>query len=207
MKAFKDLCSVAALIPGKNIDTDQIIPARFLKLARGDGLDKAFFHDFRFDKNGNEIEDFILNQQGYRQSEILVVDENFGCGSSREAAVYSLVEFGVKVIIAPSLGDIFHNNCLKNGVLPIVLDPLGYAQVLEFLKSSELTKLCISLEENSICSADLSKKVSFEIEGFWRECLLKGIDDLTLTLSKMNEVLDFEKQYHQTYPWQRIASK
>lgn len=209
MKPFEELCSIPAYITGKNIDTDQIIPARFLKLARGEDLANALFHDLRFTEQNEIIEDFVLNQQPFKESSILVVDDNFGCGSSREAAVYALVEFGIKVVIAPSLGDIFHNNCLKNGLLPIVLEEQDFDLIRELMADNEKLYLCVSLEKQLISVEKQSSKgqqitVPFKVESFWRDCLLKGFDDLALTLSRMDEVLAFEKKYQQSYPWQLI---
>lgn len=204
MRAFTTLTGVAAVIPGKNIDTDQIIPARFLKLARGQGLDKALFHDLRFTENGQEKE-FVLNQPPFDRAEILIVDQNFGCGSSREAAVYALDEFGIRVIIGPEFGDIFHNNCLKNGILPIVLSEKQCDELTQMLSKHTEPLITVSLKEQLVCSELMEKPLSFQIDAFWKTCLLKGIDDLTLTLSMMDQIEKFERDYGEQFPWQKIT--
>lgn len=204
MQAFQKHTGIAALLPEKNIDTDQIIPARFLKLSRGNGLDKALFHDFRFDAQGNKT-DFILNIPPFDQTSILVVGDNFGCGSSREAAVYALAEFGIRALVGTRFGDIFHNNCMKNGILPIRLTAEQIELITQQLKSGS-TQINISLPEQVLSVMDTALCIPFHVDPFWKNCLLQGMDDLSLTLTKMAEIADFEKNYWQRFPWQHLNS-
>lgn len=211
MTPLINLSGIAAPIEGRNIDTDQIIPARFLKKKRGEYADYLFY-DLRVDETQTPHPDFVLNKNVFKQANILVCDENFGCGSSREAAVYALVDFGIQAVLAPSFGDIFYNNCLKNGVLPIVLsgetlgslrrnlaqssqssDPLGTSR-------SALT-ISIDLKTRQVSCIHFQDPVTFEIDPFWQECLMKGVDEIALTLDYRDQIQTFEQKHRQQQPW------
>jgi 3-isopropylmalate/(R)-2-methylmalate dehydratase small subunit len=211
MTPFVELNGLAVPIEGRNIDTDQIIPARFLKKSRGEYADYLFY-DLRVDADQHTRADFILNQEVFHGASILVCDENFGCGSSREAAVYALVDFGIKAILAPSYGDIFYNNCLKNGVLPVVLP----SDVLKTLRHqlAQTAQSAIQLPANHIgryvnidlklCkvnSSSFAHPLSFEIDPFWQECLIKGVDEIALTLGYRDQIQEFEDRHRQHQPW------
>lgn len=201
MKAFVRATSAGVPIDGINVNTDQIIPARFLKANRAAGYGQFFFHDLRFDSDGNTQPDFILNQPAYESGRILVVDANYGCGSSREGAVYAHQDYGVLAVLAPSFGDIFYNNSLKNGLLPVVLDADLLAEVREKLHA-EGGDITVDLEEQIVTFPDGSRH-GFDIEPFWRECILKGLDEISLTKTYDSQIQDFEKTYHAQVPWIR----
>jgi len=210
MQAFTQVQSVAAVVPGKNIDTDQIIPARFLKRSRTDpDYANYLFHDLRFNDRNEKDPAFVLNQPAFSHARILVADENFGCGSSREAAVYALEAFGICAIIAPSFGDIFFNNCLKNGLLPIRLEPdeiqsLGLASgdcTDSTHNALSAHPIKIDLHTCTIESIDHNVTVCFSIDPFWQECLLKGLDEIDLTLSYQSSINAFEINHLADSPW------
>ncbi|MEI6838630.1 MAG: 3-isopropylmalate dehydratase small subunit [Alcaligenaceae bacterium] len=206
MPGFTHLRAVAAPLEGRNIDTDQIIPARFLKKDR-DALYKTYlFHDLRFDEDAKPRADFVLNKPAFKNAQILVTDENFGCGSSREAAVYCLSDFGIRAILAPSFGDIFFNNCLKNGLLPIKLEAETIERVRQALFSQVHTDsascdISIDLASCTLQAPGLSETQTFTLDPFWQECLLKGVDELTLTLGYESEIKRFEQQHYGSRPW------
>lgn len=200
MKAFIQEHGRAAPLEGRNIDTDQIVPARFLKVERSQGYGRILFHDLRFDAQGHEKSDFVLNQPAFRDARILVADENFGCGSSRESAVYALVDFGIRAVIAPSFGDIFHNNCLKNGIVPVKLDKPVVDALRQQLRAAAEPDVTVSLQYSQVIFPD-GESHSFSVDPFWRECLLKGVDDLELTLSYGQTIEQFVQQYNAEYPW------
>jgi len=206
MHAFTHLQALAAPLEGRNVDTDQIIPARFLKKNR-DALYKNYlFHDLRFDEHGIPRADFILNRPLYSGAQILVADENFGCGSSREGAVYCLADYGVRAILAPSFGDIFFNNCLKNGLLPIRLDAKDLDAIRQALHNATdantaTREISIDLAACTLQAPGLSSQQSFVMDPFWHECLLKGVDELALTLSYAKEIANFEQQHRNAQPW------
>jgi len=205
MQAFTRESGIAAPLEGRNIDTDQIVPARFLKVDRSKGYSRIFFHDRRFDEHGNEITDFVLNQEPFRHATILVTDVNFGCGSSREAAVYALADFGIRAVIGPSFGDIFYNNCLKNGIVPVCLDEA----VVRDLRSVVFTDpgLAITVDlERLVVTLPGGKEHPFTIDAFWRDCLLAGKDDLELTLSREADIKAFEAAYYAEMPWARVPT-
>lgn len=203
MQAFICETGIAAPLEGRNIDTDQIVPARFLKVDRSKGYGRIFFHDLRFDADGNEHADFILNREPFRQASILVADVNFGCGSSREAAVYALADFGIRAVIAPSFGDIFYNNCLKNGIVPVRLDEEVVNELRTRLRESNDRMVTVDLQNLSV-SLPGGGRHDFAIDPFWRDCLLKGVDDLELTLSHEQEIKRFEARYYSEMPWARV---
>ena len=204
MKPFTVESGLAAPLEGRNIDTDQIVPARFLKQERSKGYDRILFHDLRFDEKGAERPDFVLNQEAFRGARILVADENFGCGSSREAAVYALADYGIRAVIAPSFGDIFHNNCCKNGILPVKLDKKIVHDLQASLRRGEDTPVRIDLLQQQVFLPDGSAH-PFQIDPFWRECMIKGVDDLTLTLSYADRIKTFTEDYYQRYPWTELT--
>ena len=195
MQAFTHLRALAAPLEGRNVDTDQIIPARFLKKNRDELYKTYLFHDLRFDDHGAPRPDFILNRPPFQGAQILVADENFGCGSSREGAV-----------LAPSFGDIFFNNCLKNGLLPIRLEAKSLAAVrqalLNSIDSSAATReISIDLSACTVQAPGLSMQYTFTMDPFWHECLLKGVDELALTMSYASDIENFERQHHNAHPW------
>lgn len=211
MTPFTTLDGIAIPIEGRNIDTDQIIPARFLKKSRGEYGDYLFY-DLRVNAEQQPRADFILNQPIFQGASVLVCDENFGCGSSREAAVYALVDFGIRAVLAPSFGDIFYNNCLKNGVLPIVLpgevlntlrQQLAQSAASTLSKENDLSglKIAIDLTACTVRCAHFTEVQHFGIDPFWQECLIKGVDEIALTLGYGEQIQTFEAHHRKTNPW------
>ena len=202
MEAFRKLTATAAPIQIANIDTDQIIPARFLKTPRSTDHGQFLFHDMRRGRDGNLSEDFILNQKEFKASGILVADNNFGCGSSRESAVYALHDAGIKCVIAPSFGDIFYTNSLKNGLLPIKLDRSVVQAIWKALASANSSEVEVDLESQTIHLPDGST-YGFEIDPFRKQCLLEGVDDIDLTLKHQESIEQHELIEETNYPWTR----
>ncbi len=200
MEPFVRHAGIAAPIEGRNVDTDQILPARFLKADRANGYGRYFFHDARFGADGAEKPDFVLNRAPFRAATIVVADDNFGCGSSREGAVYALHDFGVRAVIAPSFGDIFYNNCLKNGVVPVQLDRDVVTAALVDLAASADPRVTVDLDRREVELADGARH-AFPIDAFWRECLLKGVDEIQLTLGYADRIAAFESRYRAETPW------
>ncbi len=192
--------AVAAPIEGRNLDTDQIIPARFLKFDRSGGYGQFLFHDLRFTPDGVERLDFILNRPPFRGARILVADDNFGCGSSREGAVYALSDFGVRAVIAPSFGDIFYNNCLKNALVPVRLPENVVTRLRRDLMAEPGLEITVDLDNQSVTLPDGSRH-DLEIDAFWRECIMKGLDEVALTLSYVPQIERFEEAYLKETPW------
>ena len=208
--AFTKIQGRAAPLEGRNVDTDQIIPARFLKKTRADGYGNFLFYDLRFDSEQQDRVDFVLNRAAFAHTTVLVCDDNFGCGSSREAAVYALADFGIRAILAPSFGDIFYNNCLKNGVLPIVLPDTMLRDLRKQLteaadgKNDEVQRrIDIDLTQCSVHWSALANPIKFDIDSFWQECLLKGVDEIALTLGYLEKIESFEQTLQQSQPWLR----
>ena len=198
MDKFTTLSGIAAPLPMINVDTDMIIPKQFLKTIKRSGLGKNLFYELRFDLQGNIKNDFVLNWDPYTSAKILVTGENFGCGSSREHAPWSLLDFGFRSIIAPSFADIFYNNCFKNGILPIRLDQ---SDVDHLMKEAENKKtLTINLEEETIVD-ESGKSINFKIEAFRKKCLIEGLDDISLTLNKSEEISIYEERIKEKFPW------
>ncbi|WP_223420995.1 3-isopropylmalate dehydratase small subunit [Tateyamaria pelophila] len=200
MDKFTTLTGIAAPMPLVNIDTDMIIPKQFLKTIKRTGLGANLFDEMRFDRQGNEIADFVLNQDAYRSAEIIVAGENFGCGSSREHAPWAIKDFGVRCVIAPSFADIFYNNCFKNGILPIAL-PKDVVDVL--MKDAEKganARMSIDLEAQTVTTSD-GEVFSFEVDSFKKHCLMEGLDDIGLTMAKADSINTFEAQAAQARPW------
>ena len=200
MEKFNKLTGIAAPMPLVNIDTDMIIPKQFLKTIKRSGLGANLFDEMRFDKDGNEIADFVLNKKAYKNAEIIVAGENFGCGSSREHAPWALLDFGIKCVISTSYADIFYNNCFKNGILPIVLKPEEVELLMEDSKNGENARISIDLERQIVQSSE-GVEFSFEIDEFKKHCLLNGLDDIGLTMEKASSIDEFEEKYQRQMPW------
>ena len=200
MEKFNKLTGIAAPMPLVNIDTDMIIPKQFLKTIKRSGLGANLFDEMRFDKDGNEIPDFVLNKKAYKNAEIIVAGENFGCGSSREHAPWALLDFGIKCVISTSYADIFYNNCFKNGILPIVLKPEEVDLLMEDSKNGENARISIDLERQIVQSSE-GVEFSFEIDEFKKHCLLNGLDDIGLTMEKASSIDEFEEKYQRQMPW------
>jgi 3-isopropylmalate/(R)-2-methylmalate dehydratase small subunit len=201
VQAFTRLTGVAAPIDLPNVDTDRVIPARFLRQPQGSaGYDRYLFHDVRFNADGSEKAEFVLNQAPYRGATILVAAENFGCGSSREAAVWALMAYGVRTVIAPSLGDIFHQNCFKNGVLPVILPAAAAAALRQQLHERPGATLTVDLEAQTVTVPDGAVH-RFEIDAFSKQKLLSGQDDIALTLGYEAQIRDFEARHRADMPW------
>lgn len=200
-QAFTRLTGVAVPIDLPNIDTDRVIPARFLRKPQGsEGYDRYLFHDVRFDAEGSERPEFVLNQAPYRPATIVVAAENFGCGSSREAAVWALMAYGIRVVIAPSLGDIFHQNCLKNGLLPVILPAGVVAEMRDQLHARPGARITADLETQTVTAPD-GVAHRFEIEAFARQMLLTGQDEIALTLGYDAQIRAFEARQRVDMPW------
>ena len=197
MKKFNSLKSIPAYLPIVNIDTDMIIPKQFLKTIKRTGLGKNLFFEIRYDNDGKEIKDFVLNQEPYNKSKILITGKNFGCGSSREHAPWALADFGITCIISSSYADIFYNNCFKNGILPIVLAEEKIKELLEYFKRKQ--EISIDLTEEKIFFGN--KEIKFEIDSFKKKCLLEGLDDIALSLEKEEKIFSFEKDLKNQKPW------
>ena len=200
MDKFTNVSSVAAPLPLINIDTDMIIPKQFLKTIKRSGLGKNLFDEMRYDQSGVEIDDFVLNQDKYKNTKILVAGDNFGCGSSREHAPWALLDFGIKVIISTSFADIFFNNCFKNGILPIILPKKERDLLMDDAHKGSNSVLAINLENQEITRPDGSI-IIFEVDKFKKKCLLDGLDDIELTMKKFEKIKSFENSYFQKFPW------
>jgi len=200
MQKFTTLTGVAAPLPMINVDTDKIIPKQYLKTIERTGLGKALFDELRYNSDGSEKPEFVLNQPAYRKAEILVAGENFGCGSSREHAPWALLDFGIRAVIAPSFADIFHSNCFKNGILPIALPAETVAHLMDDARKGSNARLAIDLTSQTITRPD-GQVVHFEIDQFRKQCLLDGVDDIGLTLKKEPAIAKFEDRRKQTQPW------
>ena len=197
MEKFKNLRSIPSYLSLQNIDTDMIIPKQFLKTIKRTGLGKSLFYEMRYDENGKKNNEFILNQEPYKRSKILLAGKNFGCGSSREHAPWALSDFGIKCVISASFADIFYNNCFKNGILPIKIDDKIIVELAEYSKRKE--EIEISLDKQEI---KYGNKVSkFELDAFKKKCLMEGLDDIALSMEKISKIDDFEKKLKNTKPW------
>jgi 3-isopropylmalate/(R)-2-methylmalate dehydratase small subunit len=200
MQAFTTLTGIAAPLPKANVDTDQIIPARFLKSISRAGFGKNLFANFRYKEDGAENPDFVLNQEPYRRAEILVSFENFGCGSSREHAPWALLDFGIRCVIAPDFADIFHNNTFKNGILPIRLPREICDQLMEDAKQGDNARLTIDLEEQVVVRPN-GEKIRFEIDPFRKHLLLNGLDDIGQTLQHAPKIDSYEAKQKAEKSW------
>ncbi len=197
MEKFKNIKSIPAYIPIMNIDTDKIIPKQFLKTIKRSGLGKSLFYEMRYDEKGNPIKGFILDNDPYKNSKILIAGKNFGCGSSREHAPWALLDFGIRVIISESFADIFYNNCFKNGILPIIASDEVIKELSEYSERKE--NIEIKLTEQTILYGNKSHK--FELDSFKKKCLLEGLDDIALSLEKTKKIVNFETKMYQNKPW------
>lgn len=200
MEKFDTLTAVAAPMPLVNIDTDMIIPKQFLKTIHRSGLGKNLFDEMRFDREGNENPDFVLNQPAYRNAQIIVAGENFGCGSSREHAPWALLDFGIRCVISTSFADIFFNNCFKNGILPVVLPADAVAALMDDARNGENARLTVDLESQTVTGAD-GTAYHFDIDPHRKHCLLNGLDDIGQTLEKASAIDAFEATSSQSRPW------
>ena len=197
MQKFSTLQSIPAYLPIVNIDTDMIIPKQFLKTIKRTGLGKNLFFEMRYDDKGKEIDDFVLNQNPFNNSKILIAGKNFGCGSSREHAPWALLDFGITCVISSSFADIFYSNCVKNGILPIILDDEKIKELSEYAKRKE--EISIDLNEEKIVFGNNETK--FKVDSFKKKCLLEGLDDIALSLKKLDKIENFEKDLKVKKPW------
>ena len=200
MEKFEKLHGIAAPMPLVNIDTDMIIPKVFLKSIQRTGFGKNLFDEMRYNRDGSEIADFVLNKPQYRNAEILVAGDNFGCGSSREHAPWAIADFGIKCVISTSFADIFFNNCFKNGILPIVLPQEQVDVLMADAEKGENARMTIDLEAQEITTSD-GQVISFDVDAFKKHCLLEGLDDIGLTMEKASSIDAFEEQAAQARPW------
>jgi 3-isopropylmalate/(R)-2-methylmalate dehydratase small subunit len=199
MQPFVKLNAIAAPIEATNVDTDQIIPARFLRKPRREGYGNFLFRDMRYDDAGREKAGFVLNRTPFDAARILVAGANFGCGSSREGAVYALYDFGIRAVIAPSFGDIFHTNCVKNGVVPVALASEEVATVMAQLRAGPPCEVEVDMDQRKV-TAPGGQAFNFVIDPFARECLMLGLDDVALTLRYQKEIELFETAHHRRHP-------
>jgi len=200
MEKFTKLTGIAAPLPLINVDTDMIIPKQFLKTIKRSGLGVNLFDEMRYDDKGEEIPDFVLNKPAYRNAQILVAGDNFGCGSSREHAPWALLDFGIRCVIAPSFADIFFNNCFKNGILPIVLPQEEVDKLMDDAERGANAIISVDLENQTITGPD-GGSISFDVDPFRKHCLLNGLDDIGLTLEKAPSIDAFETKSAQERPW------
>jgi len=200
IEKFVSLKAVAIPLDRGNVDTDAIIPARFLKTIKRTGLGEGLFYAWRFDERGKEIPEFVLNKALYRGGRILVTGENFGCGSSREHAVWSLMDYGIRVVIAPSFGDIFYSNGLKNGLLPVRLAPAEVRELLSQVQEAPGSKISVDLPAQTVTGPD-GTVYGFEVGSFPKECLLKGLDEIALTLEHEEEIERYERDGKKKSSW------
>ena len=197
MKKFTTLKSIPAYLPIVNIDTDMIIPKQFLKTIKRTGLGKNLFFEIRYDDNGKEINDFVLNQVPYNKSKILITGKNFGCGSSREHAPWALLDFGITCVLSSSYADIFYNNCFKNGILPITISNDEIKEISEYANRKE--EISISLPDQKISFGN--KEIKFDIDEFKKKCLIEGLDDIALSLEKSEKIIAYENKLKSIKPW------
>ena len=197
MNKFRTLKSIPAYLPMVNIDTDKIIPKQFLKTIKRTGLGKNLFYEMRYDNDGIEIKDFILNQNPFNKSKILIVGKNFGCGSSREHAPWALLDFGITCVISSSYADIFYNNCFKNGILPITITEEEIKEISDYSKRKQ--EISINLPDQKIVFGN--KEIQFKIDEFKKKCLIEGLDDIALSLEKSDKITDYENKLKSNKPW------
>ena len=200
MQKFETLTGVGAPLNLVNVDTDMIIPKQFLKTIRRTGLGKSLFYEMRFTQDGKEIADFVLNKPAYRNAKILVAGDNFGCGSSREHAPWALLDFGIRCVISTSFGDIFYNNCFKNGILPVRVSPDDLEKLFEDAERGANATLSVDLAKQEIRGPD-GGLVKFEVDSFRKHCLLNGLDDIGLTMVKAGKIDQYEAQAKAARPW------
>ena len=197
MEKFKNIKSIPAYLALMNIDTDMIIPKQFLKTIKRTGLGKSLFYEMRYDENGKKIKEFIINNEPYSSSKILLTGKNFGCGSSREHAPWALLDFGIKCVISPSYADIFYNNCFNNGILPIIIDEKIIQELQEYCKRKEIIE--INLNKQSILYGN--KVIKFNLDPAKKKRLLEGLDDIGISLEKNTSIDEYEKKITINKPW------
>ena len=197
MEKFKILKGIPAHLPMMNVDTDMIIPKQFLKTIKRTGLGKSLFFEMRYKENGEKNDEFVLNKKPYNNSSILITGKNFGCGSSREHAPWALLDFGIKCVISSSFADIFYNNCFKNGMLPIVLNEKKIEELVQYSKREENIEINLTKQEITFGN----KRTEFEIDSFKKKCLLNGLDDIALSLEKVEKISSYEKKLKSDRPW------
>jgi 3-isopropylmalate/(R)-2-methylmalate dehydratase small subunit len=200
MQKFTTLTGIAAPMPLVNIDTDMIIPKQFLKTIARTGLGKNLFDEMRYNLDGSEIADFVLNQPAYRRAEIIIAGDNFGCGSSREHAPWALLDFGIRCVVATSFADIFYNNCFKNGILPIVMPQVVVDLLMADAKRGENARQTVDLVAQTMTTSD-GQVFAFEVDAHRKHCLLNGLDDIGLTLEKATAIDAFETKNAVSRPW------
>ena len=200
MEKFEKMTAVAAPMPLINIDTDMIIPKQFLKTIKRSGLGVSAFHEMRYQMDGTENPDFILNQEAYRDANILVAGDNFGCGSSREHAPWALLDFGIRCVISTSFADIFYNNCFKNGILPIVVKEDELKLLMQDAEKGSNARMIVDLENQQIETSD-GEIMKFDIDQHQKHCLINGLDDIGLTMEKVKSIDTFEAKMAQNAPW------
>lgn len=197
MEKFIKIKGIAAPLDILNIDTDMIIPKQFLKTIKRSGLGKNLFDEMRYTTNGEEIKSFVLNQDPWRNSKIIIAGDNFGCGSSREHAPWALLDFGIRCVISTNFADIFYNNCFKNGILPIKVNDEQIKELSEYSKRQE--EIAINLPDQKIIFGN--KEIKFELDEFKKKCLIEGLDDIALSLEKSNKIISFEEKLKSAKPW------
>ncbi|MEJ0095583.1 MAG: 3-isopropylmalate dehydratase small subunit [Methylocella sp.] len=200
MEKFSSLTGVAAPLKITNVDTDMIIPKQYLKTIKRTGLGSGLFAEMRYLEDGSENPDFVLNKHAYRKAQILVAEDNFGCGSSREHAPWALLDFGIRCVISTSFADIFYNNCFKNGILPIVVSPEDLAKLMDDADRGANATLSINLEQQEIRGPD-GGLIKFEIDAFRKHCLMNGLDDIGLTIEKDGQIATYEERAAAQRPW------
>ena len=200
MDKFEKLTGIAAPMPLINVDTDMIIPKQFLKTIKRSGLGVNLFDEMRYDDEGNEIADFVLNKPQYRNAELIVAGDNFGCGSSREHAPWAIKDFGIRCVISTSFADIFYNNCFKNGILPIVLPQEAVDVLMKDAEKGANARMTVDLEAQTVTTSD-GERFSFELDPFKKHCLLEGLDDIGLTMEKASAIDSYEAKLGQSMPW------
>lgn len=200
MEKFEKLSGIAAPMPLVNIDTDMIIPKVFLKTIKRSGLGVNLFDEMRYDREGNEIADFVLNKPAYRAAQIIVAGDNFGCGSSREHAPWALADFGIKAVISTSFADIFYNNCFKNGILPIVLPREAIDVLMQDAEKGANARMDVDLEAQTVTTSD-GVVFTFDLDSFKKYCLLNGLDDIGLTMEKVANIDSYEAKAATLRPW------
>ena len=200
MEKFHSLTGVAAPMNKINVDTDMIIPKQFLKTIVRAGLGKHLFDEMRYDRAGNEIQDFVLNRSAYRNAQILVAGDNFGCGSSREHAPWALLDFGIRCVISTSFADIFYNNCFKNGILPVKVSKEDLDTLMDNAERGANATLTVNLVSQTISGPD-GDEISFEIDTFKKHCLINGLDDIGLSMEKKDQIESYEDKIKTSQPW------
>ncbi|UOA28602.1 3-isopropylmalate dehydratase small subunit [Pseudosulfitobacter sp. DSM 107133] len=200
MDKFETITGIAAPMPMINIDTDMIIPKNFLKTIKRTGLGVNLFDEMRYDDDRNEIPDFVLNKDAYRNAEVLVAGDNFGCGSSREHAPWAIKDFGIRCVIAPSFADIFFNNCFKNGILPIALPQEQVDILMKDAEKGANARMTIDLEAQTVTTSD-GEVIKFDVDPFKKHCLMEGLDDIGLTMAKADSIASYEAKSNAERPW------